>query len=99
MLDNGDKIVKPGKQDSRKSGCRISEDQEIRIQSNFFYNCRESSTNWPCFLQNKANLRSAKMNVTFFLTKDYENKTAFRAQKNKPKQSQFAKAELKGVRL
>jgi len=39
------------------------------------------------------------MNVTFFLTKDYENEIAFRAQKNKPKQSQFAKAELKGVRL
>jgi len=29
------------------------------------------------------------MNVNAFLQKDYENETAFRPQKNKPKQSQF----------
>jgi len=45
-----------GKQDKRKSGCRISEDQGIRIQPKLFDNCRECSTNRPCFFQNKANL-------------------------------------------
>jgi hypothetical protein len=29
------------------------------------------------------------MDVNIYLTKDYENETAFRPQKNKPKQSQF----------
>ncbi len=41
------------------------------------------------FMQNKANFRNDKMNTTFFFTKDYENETAFRLQKYKPKQSQF----------
>jgi len=31
-----DRIGKPGNQDNRKSGCRISEDQEIRMPNNFF---------------------------------------------------------------
>jgi len=29
------------------------------------------------------------MNANVFITKDYENETAFRPQKNKPNQSQF----------
>jgi hypothetical protein len=29
------------------------------------------------------------MNANVFITKDYENETAFRPQKNKPKQTQF----------
>jgi len=29
------------------------------------------------------------MNVNLFTTNDYENETAFRPQKNKPKQTQF----------
>jgi len=29
------------------------------------------------------------MNANVFVTKDYENETAFRPQKNKPKQTQF----------
>ncbi len=32
-----------------------------------------------------------KMNANVFATKDYENKTAFRPQKNKPKQTQWIK--------
>ena len=36
------------------------------------------------FMQNKANLPDDQMNVTTFLTKDYENKIAFGLRKNKP---------------
>jgi len=45
-------------------------------------------------MQNKANFRNDKMNTTFFLTKDYENKPAFGPQKNKPNQSQFQTGHL-----
>jgi penicillin-binding protein-related factor A (putative recombinase) len=41
------------------------------------------------FMQNKANFRKAKMNENLFAAKDYENETAFRLRKYKPKQSQF----------
>jgi len=34
-------------------------------------------------------LQRAKMNANAFSQKDYENETAFRPQKNKPKQTQF----------
>jgi hypothetical protein len=44
----------------RITGCRISADQGIRIQPDLFDNCRESSTNRPPFLQNKANLPAAQ---------------------------------------
>ena len=43
------------------------------------------------FMQNKANLRKAKMSANVFVTKDYENKTTLRLPKNKPNQSQFQK--------
>jgi len=33
------------------------------------------------------------MSANAFLQKDYENETAFRPQKNKPKQSQFTKGQ------
>ncbi len=36
-----------------------------------------------------------KMNVNLYVIEDYENKTAFRPQKNKPKQSQWIGNELK----
>jgi len=36
--------------------------------------------------QNKPNFRKAKMNINLYVTKDYENETTFRLQKNKPKQ-------------
>ncbi|MHC4174496.1 MAG: hypothetical protein ACYTBX_11765 [Planctomycetota bacterium] len=43
--------------------------------------------------QNKPNSKpisvKAKMNANAFSQKDYENKTAFRPQNNKPKQTQF----------
>jgi len=44
--------------------------------------------------QFKANFRNAKMNENLFATKDYENETAFRLQKYKPKQSQFQTGHL-----
>jgi len=37
-------------------------------------------------------LQRPKMNVNVFVTKDYENETAFRLQKNKPNQTQFQTA-------
>ena len=40
------------------------------------------------FMQNKANLLDALMNVSSIITKDYENETAFALPENKPKQSQ-----------
>jgi hypothetical protein len=39
-------------------------------------------------MQNKPNFPAPQMNVSFALTKDYENEIAFWLQKNKPKQSQ-----------
>ncbi len=33
------------------------------------------------------------MNVNLYVIEDYENETAFRLQKNKPKQTQFQTAE------
>jgi len=40
------------------------------------------------FMQNKANLPDDKMNVTTFLTKDYENKITLGLRKTNPIQSQ-----------
>jgi len=39
-------------------------------------------------MQNKANFLKPKMNENLLATKDYENETAFKLQKYKPKQSQ-----------
>jgi hypothetical protein len=40
-------------------------------------------------MQNKANSPRGKMNAKLFAQRDYENKTGFAGQQNKPKQSQF----------
>jgi len=40
-------------------------------------------------MQNKANLPDTEMSANFFDKRDYENKSAFAVQKNKPNQSQF----------
>jgi len=61
------------------------------VPTNFFYNCSESSTNRPYFLQNKANFRKAQMNVNSFITTDYENISNWTLGENKPKQTQFAR--------
>ncbi len=60
------------------------------------YNCRETFTDVmsalqiQLFLQNKAKFKKAKMNVSSFITKDYENKSPIRAPK---KQSQTLKRQ------
>jgi hypothetical protein len=41
-------------------------------------------------MQNKANSPTAKMNAKGSSQRDYENKTGFAVQQNKPKQSQFS---------
>jgi hypothetical protein len=63
---------------------------EIRftLQEIALYNGRESSTNRPCFMQNKANLLNAQMNVSSVLTKYYENVPLHRRRENKAKQTQ-----------
>jgi hypothetical protein len=53
------------------------------------------SMNYNLFMQNKANLRRAKMNTTFCVTKDYENRWQRPVRKNKPKQSQFQIGRMK----
>jgi hypothetical protein len=40
-------------------------------------------------MQNKANSPTAKMNANGSSQRDYENKTGFAGQQNKPKQSQY----------
>jgi len=40
-------------------------------------------------MQNKANFRKAQINITFYFTEDYENKSGRGLRKNKPNQSQF----------
>jgi len=73
---------------------------ENRIQKmakatpNVFYKCRESSTNRPYFLQNKANLLDTQMNVSSVKTKDYENKSRCRLGENKAKQTQLQTQRL-----
>jgi hypothetical protein len=37
-----------------------------------------------CFMQNKPNLPNAQMNISPFITKDYENDNTFRLPENKP---------------
>lgn len=46
------------------------------------------------FMQNKANLMDAQMNVSAVLTKDYENERLSRRGENKPNQSQFQTQHL-----
>jgi len=41
--------------------------------------------------QNKPNFRKARMNLNFYLTKDYENELCRKLQKNKPNQTQSPK--------
>jgi hypothetical protein len=43
-------------------------------------------------MQNKANLRRAKMDVNIYSAKDYGNGTTFALSENKPNQSQFPKS-------
>jgi len=57
--------------------------------NNLLYNCRESSTNRPLFMQNKANLGKSQMDVRLNISRDYEKKPCWTFGENKPNQSQF----------
>jgi len=52
-----------------------TEDSKIMAKDtpNVFYNCRESSTNRPLFMQNKPNFKIGKMNITSATTWNYIN--------------------------
>jgi len=54
------------------------------VLTNFFYNCRGSSTNRAYFLQNKANFLKSQMNVNLYNTRDYEYKSNWTLGENKP---------------
>ena len=66
------------------------ENPGIYVPLRYLYICRDSSTfveralQISSFMQNKANLLKAQMNVSKVLTKDYENKTLGERGKNKP---------------
>jgi len=53
------------------------------------YNCRESSTNPPSFMQNKPKVKYAKMNINSFMTSKYEKMDNWLFRQTKPKQTQF----------
>jgi hypothetical protein len=40
---------------------------------NVLYNCRESSTNRAYFMQNKANVKIGKMNISIATIEDYDS--------------------------
>jgi len=46
-------------------------------------------------MQNKPNFQDAQMNVSFVLTKNYENKFNWTLGENKPNQTQFLHQELR----
>jgi len=62
-------------------------------------NCRESSTNLPLFLQNKANFQKSQMNVKLLTTREYEKKMHWTFGENKPKQSQSPPAQSWGLKV
>jgi len=70
----------------RRRRKRATNDENV--PTNFFYNCRESSTNRPFFMQNKPNYLQNRPNVSSYKSKGYENEHRFLAQKS---QSQFSK--------
>jgi len=64
------------KQNTDDSKIRAKSTHKLRFSPpiNFFYNCRESSTNHPYFLQNKPNFQDVQMNITSATTVNYINK-------------------------
>jgi hypothetical protein len=58
------------------------------VVNDLFDNCRESSTNRTFLCKTKPICRGCQKKVSPFLTKDYEEKRALRANRSKAKQSQ-----------
>ena len=50
-------------------------------------------------MQNKANFWKSQMDVKLNISRDYENESAFRFPKNKPKQSQFQETEFRSMTM
>jgi len=80
------------KQKTEDSKIRAKSTPKLRLSvpTNFFYNCRGSSTNWPLFLQNKANFQKSQMDIKLNISGDYEKKTNRTFGENKPNQTQFS---------
>jgi len=55
------------------------------------YICRGFSTNQLLFMQNKPNFRKAKMNVSIYNIKDYQNFIPLAGYKNKPNSNPISK--------
>jgi len=81
--------VRKQKTEGSKISAKSTPKLRFSVPTNFFYNCRESSTNRRYFLQNKANLPDDQMSASSFSTKDYENQPIRRLGENKPNQTQF----------
>ncbi len=63
--------------------------RSCRILSRPLYNCRESSTNRPLFMQNEPNFSWPRTNATSLKTKGYANEGPSSLQKNEPNRTQF----------
>jgi hypothetical protein len=74
-------------------------DKRITKLTNLLCNCRESSTNRPYFLQNKANLPKIQMDVNLIITRDYEKKSNRILGENKTNQSQSPPARNWGLKV
>ena len=57
--------------------------------SSFLYNCRESSTNSPLFMQNEPNFQKSQMSVNLYITTNYENKRNWTLGENEPNRTQL----------
>ena len=64
------------------------EDLVIYVPIRHLYNCRESSTNRSCFMQNKANVKIGKMSISIARIKDYDKKQRRISSKRYSKQTQ-----------
>jgi len=83
---SGVAMAKTEKQNTEDSKISAKSTPKLRfsVPTNFFYNCRESSTNRPYFMQNKPNFQKSQMNVSIFLQMAYENKSNWTLGENKP---------------
>ena len=90
MIDDGRQTteIKRWMTEVSKISSKSTPKLRFSVPTNFFYNCRESSTNWPYFLQNKANFKNNQIDVKLNITRDYEKIMQWTLGENKAKQSQ-----------
>jgi hypothetical protein len=65
-------------------------DTQYPIRYTLLYSCRESSTNRPCFMQNKANFKNSQMDIKLNISRDYEKKSNWTFGENKPNRRPLA---------